>query len=493
MKSTYAISDLHLGGAFREGQRVLGARLTSRPLDIASFVEKVVLVDDHATRLVVHGDILDFLALDSAEWASELEDQLSPTQAKELAVRNRLTGPLWLPFLRDEAVAVKALDRLLQPEDQAVLDAFGKVLAHGKELVLILGNHDLELAYPAVDRALRERLGTNGSRAKIVNCGTTFPVDRYGHCVIVHGNEMDGWNSVNYARLNEFASGEGTSFLAPPGSELVAQLMNVVKATYPFVDLLKPEQTLAIPLLLALAPHLALEPAHVEALTSVSKYYLQYWYRRRLVGDAAVGDPPSRLIDAVDPVTAVLELELQALSPPDEQKTDSPTAELYADAAVPIKGVVGTLADLVAARRRAKRGEEEARTSREVAKTLQPYVQALVDEEAFNREVEGCSWMRSHVERLHTAGAKVVVAGHTHLPKWVGRNSSRTYINTGTWADVIHLRPEHCSTPEQLENVISVIRAEQGNLQSLLAPTRGYAKVDLTDEGELDSAILVDF
>ena len=38
------------------------------------------------------------------------------------------------------------------------------------------------------------------------------------------------------------------------GTKLVIDVMNAVKATHPFIDLLKPESTAAVPLLLALEP-----------------------------------------------------------------------------------------------------------------------------------------------------------------------------------------------------------------------------------------------
>ncbi len=83
----------------------------------------------------------------------------------------------------------------------------------------------------------------------------------------VHGNEVDGWNVVDYAQLSAVADQQrDAESLSPPrwepnhGTRLVIHKMNRLKQSlnYPFVDLLKPERAVALRILSLLEPALAL-------------------------------------------------------------------------------------------------------------------------------------------------------------------------------------------------------------------------------------------
>jgi hypothetical protein len=83
-----------------------------------------------------------------------------------------------------------------------------------------------------------------------------------GDALVEHGNRYDGWNAIDYDALRRVCSLQSRGQpipsnlrLQPPaGSQLVAAVMNPIKRNYPFIDLLKPESTAAVPLLLALEP-----------------------------------------------------------------------------------------------------------------------------------------------------------------------------------------------------------------------------------------------
>ena len=57
---------------------------------------------------------------------------------------------------------------------------------------------------------------------------------------------------------------------------------------------------------------------------------------------------------------------------------------------------------------------------------------------AFDPVQEDESYLRPVRTRL-AAGFKVVVFGHTHLPKAAPMGSGALYLNTGTWADLMRL------------------------------------------------------
>ena len=82
--------------------------------------------------------------------------------------------------------------------------------------------------------------------------GEAYPI---GDALIEHGNRYDGWNAIDYDALRRVCSLKSRGQAIPPslrlpppaGSQLVAEVMNPIKRSYPFIDLLKPENTAALP------------------------------------------------------------------------------------------------------------------------------------------------------------------------------------------------------------------------------------------------------
>ena len=118
----------------------------------------------------------------------------------------------------------------------------------------------MELALPAVRRALMEALNIKGRHDfQFIYDGEAYVV---GNALIEHGNRYDQWNTVDHNSLRKLRSWqsrrqpENTAprFEAPAGSRLVCDVINHIKASYRFVDLLKPEGDAAIAVLLALEP-----------------------------------------------------------------------------------------------------------------------------------------------------------------------------------------------------------------------------------------------
>jgi UDP-2,3-diacylglucosamine pyrophosphatase LpxH len=171
LDQVHVISDLHLGGA--AGHQIFdqGALLRG-------------LIDHLRTRaqglrvaLVLNGDILDFLASDGASY-------LDPTGAAH------------------------KLDRILHdPAFEPIFQALARfVREERRTLVLVLGNHDVELALPEVtERLLEELCGEDPAargRVRLAVDGTGYACRVGGKKVLcVHGNEVDPWNIVDHAAL----------------------------------------------------------------------------------------------------------------------------------------------------------------------------------------------------------------------------------------------------------------------------------------------------
>ena len=138
MRSLYVISDLHLGGDYPHprGSGKRGFRLCTRADAVAQFIDSLTqkFAQQGPSELVLNGDTVDFLA----------ERDEKPNT--------------WSPFTADPKRAVGKLEAIVQ-RDQPVFDAIGRFLDKGGRLVVLLGNHDIELSLPAVRTAFRRALG----------------------------------------------------------------------------------------------------------------------------------------------------------------------------------------------------------------------------------------------------------------------------------------------------------------------------------------------
>src|SRR5207244_1193532 len=123
----------------------------------------------------------------------------------------------------DREFALQKLTRAVQdPQQRMVWDALTEFVAAGnRDLVLVLGNHDLELAMPACQDYLLQLLaGHDGERRKrVITCYRPQPAPgrafkgpefscRVGGTTVccVHGNEVDAWNQVDYGKLDDVAA-----------------------------------------------------------------------------------------------------------------------------------------------------------------------------------------------------------------------------------------------------------------------------------------------
>jgi hypothetical protein len=119
----YIVSDIHMGG--RPGFQILkeGKR-------VANFIRWVGQQrPDGRVALVLNGDVIDSLAED-------IRGYIAADEAVTMVTR----------IFKDQAFA---------PVWGALKDFVGLA---GRSLVMVIGNHDIELALPAVQRTLEERL-----------------------------------------------------------------------------------------------------------------------------------------------------------------------------------------------------------------------------------------------------------------------------------------------------------------------------------------------
>lgn len=228
---SFVLSDLHIGVEDPESL-FAGAAVLPRFLD--KLVQRPAPV-----RLILNGDTFDFLV-------GEGEPVLHPQEA------------------------AAAMQRLVQSDiGEPLLRSLGLLLARQGEVLIRLGNHDLELALPAVQAILRSALRqpahiasrlvfTTGERPLLLDLGGT-------RTLITHGEHDDPFNRIDYAKLLPIAAATpdavASAFPYPAGSLLMRRIVSPLRRKYElrFLDFLKPDFQGAVLVALAVAPEACLE------------------------------------------------------------------------------------------------------------------------------------------------------------------------------------------------------------------------------------------
>jgi len=408
----FVISDLHLGGpkgrqAFRE---------TKALVRLIDFVRT-----DAALRvaLVLNGDVVDFLAI----------------------------GPDAVEFNPTAQLALEAIAN--DARTKPIFDALGRLVRAKAQrfLVVQLGNHDIELALPAVQGAWAKSLGAS---AKILDERLLLKTDGKGWLCkvgprlvhVVHGNHCDPWNVVDHVGLQAAreALARGAPAPAPKtnaGTTMVVNVLNPLKLRYPFVDLLKPEDA---PLMAVMA---AVDmPTSYRGLAEALLTRLPQGQWGELLGvdggtaagpalsgpqadlerflAAAQTEPAEELRDLLDNVELQIEVgERVRRLVPDE---DARLRSLGDFTRVRIQRLRASMARRLA-------GTPDAQSLRKALKEW------LARDTSF--DVGRLAPIDLQIIDSAPHGVDLVIAGHTHMPRH--QAGAPEYINTGTWMRVLKL------------------------------------------------------
>ena len=162
---TLILSDLHLGNG---GDYDIFAGSESLPALLDRFV-------DPPTRVILNGDTMDFLLNED-------------------------------PLRLDVSRAVQQAESIATAEPTLyTLKALGRICKGGGEVLVRMGNHDVELALPEVREVFRNHLNQpdsvaqrmtfeRGSKPHIMNVGGAT-------ILITHGEQNDPFNQVDYDHL----------------------------------------------------------------------------------------------------------------------------------------------------------------------------------------------------------------------------------------------------------------------------------------------------
>lgn len=454
----HVVSDLHMGGragfqAFRETLR------------LAHFIRRVANQRAGGTlALVLNGDVFDTLAEDIPGW-------IAVDEARAVVRR----------IIRDPSFA---------PVWQALADF---VRLPGRILVFVIGNHDLELALPTVQRLLLETLAgadlTARARIEFSTTGGGYACRVGGARVFcTHGNEVDGWNYNRYEdlarlgrRLNAGLSMSPSEWRPNAGTRLVKEVMNKVKQRHAWIDLLKPETSAAVGALLVLDPSQAGRLLQIAGVMAGAVWHGGRDARSRLAAPDGLGTegdgretgggphgPPSASGAAtrfdLQREAALLGPNLRAFLavgalPADSADDLLATAERHL-AEPGSRSAIAPGAPLGAEHGGWRRLRDQAAAPEALRHALLDWLQ---DDKSFE-PTEPDDTSRRLCASIDPA-VDFIVAGHTHLERAIDRGDGRAYFNTGTWMRLLRLTPAMLATPRSFAPAWQVLA--DGNMAAI--------------------------
>lgn len=438
-RDVYIISDLHIGGAWPTTES-RGFRMMTRPDELAAFIDILANVPAMGARgveLVINGDFVDFLA----------EEHKGPKR--------------WLPFIDDPSLAADTLRTIAnRPEDAPIFKALRSFVGAGHRLTLLLGNHDIELSLPAVRKVLEDEILGGAATWRFLYDGEAYIVAP--GVLVEHGNRYDASNEVDHDELRRLRSLQSRSqyeyirkadFIAPAGSHLVAETMNELKEQYGFIDLLKPESEPLFALILAL------EPKTRKKLGDIAKLLLKAASRR--MEKPALPSNPSNIAATKTPRSYGTNLVSSASSSEDAALAEVLSRGLGAQAA----------SDLLTASKALDPGASRNPSAQNIASTrdrlvsklglvslllqgqesdigqrlpmVQQALRALQNDQTFKKEVETAqNYKKAAAELSLDENGRLrhqfIIFGHSHLARDVKLDSGARYLNSGTWANLMH-------------------------------------------------------
>lgn len=438
------ISDLHIGGK--------APAMMSSGDRLARFIRGLPaqrLVDE-SLELVIAGDFIDFLAEEPyASWTAQPDE------------------------------GVSKLRRVMKDEQfSPVFSALAWFVGEGHALTVLVGNHDVELALPAAQAALLERLQATPHQVKFVDDGRAY---RIGRMLIEHGNRYDGANENDWTNLRIIASTQSRGEASPvelrvsAGSWMVEKVVAPLKERYPFIDLLQPQGEL-LALLLA-----AFEPGFVFDLKRISRSL----HAQRLEASNAKGQQPGHTYAA----------SAYAPAAPTDPELLAAFGEAYTALRESPKKEVSVADVLLAAWRNRKDGlRDRLQSGAEIPlkqlEQIRVAMKKLLLADKDNHWGGDTAQYGAAAQRLldtESAKTELVVMGHTHLARHHGPPGRANYINSGTWADVIRVPAAVLEPGAHAQLTLFLQQLLSGGLRDSPAT---YADVRIEHSGRVSKARL---
>jgi len=445
----YSISDLHLGGP-------PGMQMFCQGRRLQTFIESLAAKPkaNEKLALVIAGDFIDGLPY--------------------------LTGPG--TYIAVDGAAQVLSTVMADPAFAPVFEGLRNFLNNDAcELILLIGNHDLELTFPEAQEALLQKIApTVGPRARVrfFMQGTGFRCQVGSQRVfITHGNEADVWNHVDYEALRKAAhlralgkAFDAGAWVPNAGTKLVVDVMNKVKHDFPFIDLLKPEKEAAVNILAKLDGNAF--GVFRDALPAFAKAAKASLGPHVVLGDnGQMREEEPELIRLLGSAVASVDN-----ARPTEQSKLLERVKLYQNQKFQpedlVSGKAETLGQIGYYWDKATVGQSEALRL------------ALIDwvknDQSFN--LKSPDEVFQGVLSQIGLDIDVVITGHTHLPRWIQPldRGHLIYLNTGTWARLMGLREAFLANAAAFQPIFAALQekriealdqAKSGNLPLIIDAT----------------------
>lgn len=411
----HIISDLHLGG---EGDFQI--------FDASD--ELVALIHDLRTRdkdlnigLVINGDFVDFLAENKAAC-------FNPERAVEMLQR-----------------IAKA------PEFKQIWKALSQFIAtKNRRLVIVIGNHDLELSLPWVQDELFKLLCQNKPNSRYQ---VRFIKEKGGYLCRVggqkvlcaHGNEVDAWNVIDYKKLSDITAdiiqGRKPEEWKPnAGSRMVIEVMNEVKKDYPFIDIFKPEVEGALKALMFI------DRTYLNKLPSISHIFTRKQYDASRLATGFLGEKQKDLAVAIESKNAYIMDKPAILAEVNNAMTTENISPM--DLFDHDDGYLGAGWATVKALFGYSKGA-----------VLQEALESLIKDDTFKLTKEDDTF--KDMDKRVGNDIKFLITGHTHLRRAVKREyGNGYYFNTGTWVRLLKLDKEVIKSEAKMQEIHDLFSAK---------------------------------
>ncbi len=390
---TLILSDLHLGNG---GEYDIFAGTESLPELLKRFV-------DPPTRVILNGDSMDFLL---NEDPLRLEVDRAVRQAESIATSSSTAS---------------------------TLEGLGRICAGGGEVLVRMGNHDVELALAEVREVFRNHLRQppsvmqrmtfeRGNQPSVMTIGGV-------KILITHGEQDDPFNQVDYDHLpgpEAPASARADQFHYSSGSLLVKEILNPLKREHSmrFADLLKPDFQGAVLTALGVDPFAARVALKEESLEII---------RGALAHLGEVTFDPGR-----DGIGLASRFQNARLTP---EEIEVLKKQLAGPPGVSSFGIVSDLLGGLRLKLIRAGLRLYARAQRQLA--------GEKGEHFFSYEPDQAELYEA--QRLSTKySVKAVITGHSHAARWK-QDQDFLYVNTGTWIWLMSLPDDEASNDEWTE------------------------------------------